>query len=755
MASNAVRAQVAAKWQDSFTRLNRAESGITGLMSFSEAWTLATTFLKPYDLNDPTPRPQYDVRQVRAAFDTINKCRRLPVMLEVFLEDLHKSQYLIVREVGVHMNLYESNSDPETVRELIFRLVEWYNAWKPTAERVPATYTVTSLGQTIISAYTLAFQTHLFSILPTSFARGVKTLVAATLVRTVSQPSDHHDRALWQAFDSLSLIERYETLIASVGYEYIESHVLEICTGQWAEPMLANLRSWMIDKIVPWMLWPFARGATNADEAKTMMQGVGSRFDFHMHKTLCDLRTREIFDIIVDFPDSINALQDLKECLQRVDQRAELVQSIRRAIKKRLLHPGADTKDILLSYVSTIRCLRIVDPPGVLLFKVADPIRRYLRDRPDTIRCIVASLVGDGESGDSLVDDNEPIQPLQQQEMENYADPDWTPEPIDAGPDFRASKTSDIISTIVSIYDSKDLFIKELQVLLAQRLLALKDGNVDRERRNIEILKIRFGESALQVCEVMLRDMSDSRRIDQHVQSQHVTIMHPTIISRHFWPALETSGIVMPGQFQALQQEYAKGFSHFKPDKVLRWLPHLGRVHLELELEDRKIDADVPPLEAAFIELFSEKNTWTVDELVSRVGTVSRSAALKALATWVDMHVLKEDSENVFRLLSLAEEPTPGTKTSAPKPGMLFCHEFELPPVMSIQQQQAEQMRVYWKFIEGMLTNLGVLPLDRIQAMLKFAPGYDRTIEQLGSFMEAAKREGLVTAKDGLWKLGK
>lgn len=56
------------------------------------------------------------------------------------------------------------------------------------------------------------------------------------------------------------------------------------------------------------------------------------------------------------------------------------------------------------------------------------------RDRPDAIRCIVASLVGDGESGDSLVDDNEPIQPLQQPEIENYADPEWTPEPIDAGP---------------------------------------------------------------------------------------------------------------------------------------------------------------------------------------------------------------------------------------------------------------------------------------------------------------------------------
>lgn len=47
--------------------------------------------------------------------------------------------------------------------------------------------------------------------------------------------------------------------------------------------------------------------------------------------------------------------------------------------RKRLLHPGADTKDILTQYVSMIRCLRIIDPPGVLLHKVADPVRRYLR----------------------------------------------------------------------------------------------------------------------------------------------------------------------------------------------------------------------------------------------------------------------------------------------------------------------------------------------------------------------------------------
>ena len=58
----------------------------------------------------------------------------------------------------------------------------------------------------------------------------------------------------------------------------------------------------------------------------------------------------------------------------------------------------------------------------------------YCRDRPDTIRSIVANLVGDDDSGDSLVDENEPIQPLQQPESDDYTDPNWEPEPVDAGP---------------------------------------------------------------------------------------------------------------------------------------------------------------------------------------------------------------------------------------------------------------------------------------------------------------------------------
>ncbi|KAJ6485260.1 hypothetical protein DFH09DRAFT_1252884 [Mycena vulgaris] len=673
MATAALRSQVAAKWHEGFSRLNRTEPGISGLISFSQAWNLATDYLHPHDISDP----------MAAAFDMINRSRRLPVMLETFLDDICNQYHLITRDIVQFLAEYEQSGDTTVMLRLVFRLVEWYRAWAPIDEFHTRSQ----------------FQTQLFSILPPEFVRGFKALCASTL-------------AMWEAFEILGLTDRYEGIIASVGYERIEEYVRETWTGKWDKPCLEDLRLWMSVQIVPWMLPMYAKGAVNTEDARGMLQNVGSRFDFHMNKTLCDLRTSEIFDIIIDFPDSIGALQDLK----------------------RLLHPGADTKLILTQYVATIKCLRIVDPPGVLLFKVADPIRRYLRERPDTIRSIVANLVGDDDSGDSLVDENEPIQPLQQLETEDYNDPNWDPEPIDAGPDFRTNKPSDVISTLVSIYDSKDLFVKELQVLLAQRLLAITDDNfekVEKERRNIEILKIRFGEAALQVCEVMLKDMTDSKRIDGHVQSQKASIVHPTIISRHFWPSLESSDIIMPGQFQALQTDYAKEFSTFKPDKKLRWLPHLGTVHLELQLEDRTIETDVPPLEAAFIELFSEKTaTWR--------GGVDRIAALKALLTWVDLGVLKEDEENTFRLLEVAEEAAPPPRT-APAAA-------EEPTVTAAQQQQADQMRLYWKFIEGMLTNLGSLPLDRIQTMLRFAPGYDQTVEQLASFMEAARREG-ATAK--------
>ncbi|KAJ8481473.1 hypothetical protein ONZ45_g15310 [Pleurotus djamor] len=684
------------------------------------AWILMTDFIRPRDLK-LEPNVSKEPNQVKSSF------------------------HLVEEDIGLFMDNYTQTPDPTVVARLVQRIEHWMAFWSPSL-LFPTTFH---------SAYNSAFQTYLFSILPTSFSGAFKQLIVSTVAPVNETQIQMQVNDLWGTFDYIGLTDRYESLIASVGYEHIEQHVLETCTGQWAEPMLSGLRDWMTDRMVPWMLVVYGRSATTADEARAMLSGVGPRFDFHMAKTLCDLRTKEIFDIIIDFPDSMGALQDLKECLQRVDQRAALVQSLRQSHRKRLLHPGADTKLILSQYVATIKCLRVVDPPGVLLFKVADPIRRYLRERPDTIRSIVANLVGDDDGGDSLVDESEPPRPLQLADADEYIDVNWEPEPVDAGPDFRVNKPSDIISTLVSIYDSKDFFVKELQVLLAQRLLNVTDDQSDRvekERRNIEILKIRFGEAALQVCEVMLKDMTDSKRTDQHIQSQQSSVLHPLIISKHFWPALDASEIKMPGQLKELQTQYEAEFNKFKPDKRLRWLSHLGTINITLELEDRDLTVDVLPLEAAVIELFSQKDEWTVEDLSTGLGLPDSSAVLRAINTWIGIGVLALVSPGTYRLLEVPNEGSNAAQNYAQPAASV---EVELPPAVSVQQQQAEQMRVYWKFIEGMLTNLGTLPLDRIQNMLKFAPNYDRTIDQLAAFMEAARREDLVTVRDGMWRLNK
>jgi len=57
-----------------------------------------------------------------------------------------------------------------------------------------------------------------------------------------------------------------------------------------------------------------------------------------------------------------------------------------------------------------------------------------------------------------------------------------------------------------------------------------------------------------------------------------------------------------------MQSEYE--FMVFKPDRKLKWLPHLGTVQLEIELGDQSLEVGDSLLEAAFIELFSEKRNF-------------------------------------------------------------------------------------------------------------------------------------------------
>ena len=64
-------------------------------------------------------------------------------------------------------------------------------------------------------------------------------------------------------------------------------------------------------------------------------------------------------------------------------------------------------------------------------------------------------------------------------------------------------RSSDIISMLVNIYGSKELFVNEYRTLLADRILTHFNYDTEKEIRYLELLKLRFGESQLHYCEVI------------------------------------------------------------------------------------------------------------------------------------------------------------------------------------------------------------------------------------------------------------
>lgn len=134
MASDALRSQVAAKWQESFSRLNRNKAGIAGLVSFSEAWNIALGLLRPRTLEEP--REDVDMNAIKTAFTVINAGRRLPFLLETFLEEVKKQYWMVEKDVEVYMAKFDESEDAEVIRELVLRLVAWFKHWAPLPECV-------------------------------------------------------------------------------------------------------------------------------------------------------------------------------------------------------------------------------------------------------------------------------------------------------------------------------------------------------------------------------------------------------------------------------------------------------------------------------------------------------------------------------------------------------------------------------------------------------------------------------------------
>ena len=558
--------------------------------------------------------------------------------------------------------------------------------------------------------------------------------------------------------------------------------LLQRCVGTFGEPCLTGELRRIEKHVRPWL--KLVIGGDDVSGAR--LEQWTARSCYIVRQSLASLRISELFDIIVDFPDSMSALDDLAECLRHTQQHSELIGALGRAISRRLLQPGATTANIIQVYISMIRALQRLDQSGLILEALSEPVRSYLKARGDTVRQIVTSLT-DPESSDWLdptidVEKMQAPQPSDLYDDENSSTR-WEPAPMqsDAGGTTIGlgagsavstggfGSSVDVLTILVNIYGSKALFVNEFRTMLADKLLtSTADADTEREVRNLELLKKRFGDSAMQTCEVMLTDVAESRRLSQSI-SRHFggepiggsafCMLDVMVTSRLCWPQLPSETFEFPSEIASEMARFEKQFMHLRAPRKLVWRPSLGFVTLDVHFPDQTLqNVTCTPLQATILLKFADRDAWTISELAESL-RVDPSTLRRRLGFWLQRGIVQkvahDGEEDVFEAAS--------SLGAANSLRAAADDEEDASAASSLREEQlAAEMRVYEQYVVGMLTNLESLPLQRIHNMLKmFVPasgneqGYDRTEQELQRFLNHLVENGKLELSGGQYRVRK
>lgn len=550
------------------------------------------------------------------------------------------------------------------------------------------------------------------------------------------------------------------------------------------------------------------------------------------------LRISELFDIVLEWPASKGALDDLKASVTTPQRRWQLTDAFSTALQKRLLHPARSTLDILRVYISMVRTFHALDHSKVLLSRVVPSLQLYLVQREDAVRIVVTGLLASQEEVEQAqkASSLEPSgvgrcgklielamllnDPDQQRRVDvdeedlDWGDMNWVPDPVDAGVNYKRPKSEDVIGTLITTLGSQDVFIKEFQNIIAENLLSTQT-DFSQEQKVLDLLKKRFGDSALQNCEVMIKDIYDSRKVDTHIRRIELgqppqpprsfgtpvaplpiedlgkdldedeekmgqVPYHARILSRLYWPNIVQETFVLPQTVEEQQKKYEMGFERLKSARRLTWLNQLGQATVVLELEDRTVESQCRTFEAAVIYAFQDEDAAdadadtaarrTIQELQERL-QMDEELVLQALEFWISKEVLVRDSGEPDAFVVLERKDAPPTRPelhpSMSAPAALESeHNVPAKPAVvkrvgttsAMDAKENERRAMYWQFIVGMLTNsMPLMPLSQMGMMMRMliADGFPWSDEELQEFLTQKVDMGELEVVGGKYKLVK
>ncbi|KAF4042378.1 Anaphase promoting complex (APC) subunit 2 [Phytophthora infestans] len=566
-------------------------------------------------------------------------------------------------------------------------------------------------------------------------------------------------RPIRQTLLQLEWLHVAEPALLRVLYSQIKKVVKSTCGEVYDELFLTEVEQWACSELLPWL----EEIMQTKDEASTgKWREILSR---HVRQEFGSQRIKQLFEIIKEFPDSVPALEDLRLCLERTQQHGELCRSFEVHCSRGYCsqEPTRLRFSIFMYLLSStllyfLKAFRLLDPKGVLLEALSCP---YLRKRKDTVRCIVQSLT-DEQSGDLFEelrrDNMRIIQHDDDSDDDEDMSPDaWEPDPIEADPTktSRSRSSDDILRILVNIYGSRELFVNEYRMMLADKLLQNLEFDTDRDVQTLELLKLRFGEDSLQQCEIMVRDIEDSKRLNGNVQSTlersgataivavqgssgeeakelfaqpgaPSTRIDATIVSQQFWPPLQGDDFVLHPKVSKDIDAFKDAYHVLRNPRSLEWNTSLGSVQLSIELEGEEREFNVSPLQATMILYFEEKDRWSVEELATKL-EISADVLLKHVSLWVNHGLVSFASGRKELVASVSFQDTRCNDDSMVE---------ELETAVSSDAQAEEDFKVLETYIVGMLSNFGSLSIQRIHNMLSTfarsgAQPYTKTISGL------------------------
>lgn len=525
-------------------------------------------------------------------------------------------------------------------------------------------------------------------------------------------------------------------------------------------------------------------------------------------------RLSSFWEILSDYPDSVPALEDLHYCMQSNPEgglKAELTQTVRHLLASRLHRAGTRTEDILAILINTIHAFSILFPrneQNSVLFTVIADTLDHLRKRKDCVTAIVQAVMQPG--GPMNAHAPPPTQTSAVASPPLYEDGhsgggggdalDFLDHPHDGMSGGRdgeevcrttARDRPDVLRVLLTSIHRRAL-VDEYQHVLAEQLLQkpMHDFDTTPEEEVLERLKQVFGETVLDKCAVMVRDMQMSRRLTHQLREQGrprggeaaAAAMQPasvSVLSMTTWPALARCAAVPASDtavgarsggggggagspqtaplryrphpsLQSAMEAMAAAYKRLKANQRLSWLPSLGRVELELTQQDpSKGNASVTSTHV--FSLFDASVVLFVKEMAG--GDGGGVAAVGQLAAALELK--EEELRPHLQALSPSVLVLPNNETVAMQRSVASSSDFVFAEDTKADEGDGrpaglapERVKLMERMVTSLLKTRGPQAAPAIHSSLKMLAKFEGTNADLLELLQSFIQRGLIVLND-------